>query len=465
MIFLSNLTMSKYKDDIIKSLSELVAIESVASTDGCTEEYPFGRKSAEAIEFMMSLAGKMGFKTSNCGNYACHAQLGEGADDDYAAVLTHVDVVPLGSGWDTDPLVLTEKDGYLYGRGVADDKGAAIVSLYCLKAMQDNGVELKRPVRCIFGGGEEIGMGDMEHYFAEHSLPTFAFTPDADYPMCNCEKGILHLKFSATADKSLIALKGGSAINCVADNCTVTVRCSDEAAKAICGKINSLGLKCECTCNHGLCEFTVSGVSSHAMCPENGRNAIDGFIMAAAEAEIFSDSSAEKFFAENLCSGLNGEKIGVACSDEVSGVLTMNVGTVSLSDGVITLGVDIRYPATIDSSGIIEKIKTAAQSCNVSVEITGDNKPLYVPESHPLIKSLGECYTEVTGQSVRPISMGGGTYARSLGGRGVAFGLVFPDSKPSNLHMANENFSVEELMLHAEICYKAMCRLAVLDAQ
>lgn len=462
---MSNLTMSKYKDDIIKSLSELVAIESVASIDGGTEEYPFGRKSAEAIEFMMSLAGKMGFKTSNCGNYACDAQLGEGADDDYAAVLTHVDVVPLGSGWDTDPLVLTEKDGYLYGRGVADDKGAAIVSLYCLKAMQDNGVELKRPVRCIFGGGEEIGMGDMEHYFSKHSLPTFAFTPDADYPMCNCEKGILHLKFSATADKSLVALKGGSAINCVADSCKATVRCSDEAAKAICDEVNALGLKCEFICNNGVCEFTVSGVSAHAMCPENGKNAIDGFIMAAAKAEIFSDSSAEKFFAERLCGGLNGEKIGADCSDEVSGVLTMNVGTVNLSDGIITLGVDIRYPATIDSSGIIATIKTAAEKCNISVEITGDNAPLYVPESHPLIKSLGECYTEVTGQTVRPISMGGGTYARSLGGRGVAFGLVFPDSKPSNLHMANENFSVEELMLHAEICYKAMCRLAVIDAQ
>ncbi len=461
---MQNFTMSKYKDEMIKSLSQLVAIESVANTNEGTEEYPFGPKSAEAIDFMMSLANKMGFQTENCGNYACHAQLGEGSDDDYAAVLTHVDVVPLGSGWDTDPLVLTEKDGYLYGRGVADDKGAAIVSLYCLKAMQDNGVEMKRPVRCIFGGGEEIGMDDMANYFAKHKLPVFAFTPDADYPMCNCEKGILHIKFSAMADKSIVAIKGGSAINCVADSCTATVRCSDEVAKIICDEIKSYGLTCDCNYKNGLCEFSVKGVSAHAMCPQNGKNAIDGFMMAATSAEVFSDSSAEKFFAEHICGGLNGEKIGVDCHDEVSGDLTMNVGTVSISDETVSVRVDIRYPATIDSSGIIEKIKAAAQSHNISVEITGDNKPLYVPEEHPLIKSLGECYTEVTGQTVRPISMGGGTYARALGGRGVAFGLVFPESQPSNLHMPNENFSVEDFMRHAEICYKAMCRLAVLDA-
>ena len=65
---------------------------------------------------------------------------------------------------------------------------------------------------------------------------------------------------------------------------------------------------------------------------------------------------------------------------------------------------------------------------------------------------------------MKPMSMGGGTYARALGGRGVAFGPVFPDAHPSNLHMPNENLSMKEFMLHAEICYRAMCRLAQLDA-
>ena len=68
-----------------------------------------------------------------------------------------------------------------------------------------------------------------------------------------------------------------------------------------------------------------------------------------------------------------------------------------------------------------------------------------------------------TGKPMVPVAMGGGTYARALHGRGVAFGPVFSDSRPCNLHMPDENLSVEEFMLHAEICYRAMCRLAVLD--
>lgn len=456
--------MSNYQEDILRDLGKLVAIESVAVPNCDSEGYPFGRESAEALEFMLSLAREMGLSTENCDNYACHVQLGEGREDDYAAVLAHVDVVPTGDGWNTDPLTLTEKNGYLYGRGVADDKGAAIIALYCLKAMKDNVVNLKRPIRCIFGGGEEIGMDDMGHYFSKHSLPTFAFTPDADYPACNCEKGILHLQFSGKTDPALVAVKGGSAINCVADQCTATVKCDETTAAAVGEAVEKYGAAGTCTANGDCQKIKVQGVSAHAMCPEKGINAIDSLLSALSENGLLGHKSAEKFFADCLCGGLSGEKIGIACEDEISGALTMNVGTLSSSKGVSTLGVDIRYPATLDSAGIIQKITDEAGKNGVQVEIINDNKPLYVPENHPLIKALGECYTEITGQPMKPMSMGGGTYARALGGRGVAFGPVFPEARPSNLHMPNENLSVKEFMLHAEICYRAMCRLAQLDA-
>lgn len=460
---MSEYIMSKYQDDILRDLSRLVAIESVAVPNCDIEGYPFGYKSAEAIGLMLSLAREMGLATENCDNYACHVQLGEGSSDDYAAVLAHVDVVPTGDGWDTDPLLLTERDGYLCGRGVADDKGAAIVALYCLKAMKDNGVALKRPIRCIFGGGEEIGMDDMEHYFSKHPLPTFAFTPDADYPACNCEKGILHLQFTGKTDPAIVSIQGGSAINCAADSCTAVLACDEPTANAIDVIINQSDAKCEVSPAEGGYSLRVKGISTHAMCPENGVNGINYLLTAAQEADLLKEGSAEWFFAENLCCDTTGETIGIACADALSGSLTLNVGTLSSVDGVSTLCVDIRYPATLDSAGIMRTLTDEAAKHGVTVEIINDNKPLYVPENHPLIKALGECYTEITGQPMKPMSMGGGTYARALGGRGVAFGPVFPDARPSNLHMPNENLSVKEFMLHAEICYRAMCRLAQLD--
>ncbi len=461
---MSNLSMLPYKADIIKALGELVSIESVALRDRESHSLPFGQKSADALEFMRSLGEGLGLEAEICDNYACHVQLGEGGDSDYAAVLTHVDVVPAGDGWHSPPFCLTERDGYLYGRGVADDKGAAIVSLYCLKAMKDCGVKLKRPVRCIFGGGEEIGMDDMQYYFSRHSLPTVAFTPDADYPMCNCEKGILHLTLSADAAKTLPELSGGSAVNCVADSCRAVVICDDDTAEKIRSAIEELGLSCECEAKDAdSYSFRVKGVSAHAMCPEKGKNAIDAFFIAANRCGIFGKDDAESFLSEKVCGHLNGAGCSLNFWDEVSGGLTMNVGTAEITGGRITVRIDIRYPATFGSSVITDKFSALCEDAGISMEIAMDNAPLYVEESHPLIQALSECYREVTGQSIRPISMGGGTYARTLGGRGVAFGPVFQDSAPPNLHMADENLSISDLMLHAEICLKAMCRLAELE--
>ena len=457
--------MSKYRDELLENLKKLVAIRSIAVPDCKVEGYPFGNKSAEALQFMTDLADSFGFSTENCDNFAAHAQLGSGGDEDYAAVLCHVDVVPTGEGWQTDPFTLTEKDGYLYGRGVADDKGAAMIALYCMKAMKDNGIPMKRPIRCIFGGGEEIGMDDMGHYFSKHALPSLAFTPDADYPACNCEKGILHLRFTGNTDPAVFSVKGGDAINCVADKCAGVFFCDEPTANAIKALINANDTECAVApAGENRYAFTVKGVSSHAMCPENGVNAINYLLTAAEEADVFTAGSAEAFFAAKVCNDTRGTDLRIACSDALSGELTFNVGLIESRDGKTSVSVDIRYPATLDSQPIISKAKDEALQYGVTVEIINDNPPLYVPADHPLIKALGDCYTEITGKPMIPVSMGGGTYARALHGRGVAFGPVFSDTeKPCNLHMSDENLSLDEFMLHAEICYRAMCRIAELD--
>ncbi len=178
-----------YWDDIIKDLSEVIEIPSVCGK--AEGNYPFGKAPAMAIDKATELASAYGLKTRNVGYYACHAEIGEGEEN--AVVMAHLDVVPEGEGWETDPYKLVIKDdGFMYGRGVSDNKGAAIVALHCLRAIKDSGVQGKRKLRVIMGSGEEVGMADMEHYFAEEQMPTMGFTPDARYGICHCEKGISH---------------------------------------------------------------------------------------------------------------------------------------------------------------------------------------------------------------------------------------------------------------------------------
>lgn len=115
-----------YKEDILKDLDELLKIQSVSSKSQ--------EDASEALKFILKRAEEMGLTTENVDDIAGHAEYGKG--DEIAAVLSHVDVVPSGDGWSVEPFALTRKNGRLYGRGIADDKGPAIIALYCLKALR-----------------------------------------------------------------------------------------------------------------------------------------------------------------------------------------------------------------------------------------------------------------------------------------------------------------------------------------
>ena len=81
--------------------------------------------------------------------------------------------------------------------------------------------------------------------------------------------------------------------------------------------------------------------------------------------------------------------------------------------------------------------------------------PLHLGDSSPLIKLLKSSYKSVTGEEPAVYSTGGGTYARKLGGRGVAFGPVFPDDT-CRMHNSDESLDEEKFFLHAQICLQAM---------
>ncbi|MBQ6796714.1 MAG: Sapep family Mn(2+)-dependent dipeptidase [Clostridia bacterium] len=451
--------IEKYKSEIMKDLAELVSIPSVASEeeDGC----PFGKEAARALDYILERAKELGFSVKNIGNAAGYAEMGEG--EDYAAVLTHVDVVPAGDGWDTDPFTLTVRDGRLLGRGVADDKGAAVVALWCMKALADAGVVGKRRFRCVFGCGEEVGMGDMETFFAAEPLPSMAFTPDSAYPVCNREKGILHFSMSVSNDSEAVkSISAGTAVNCVAEKAQAELECSEKEIADIMEFVKERGCQFDLSMNCNRYVVGVYGKSAHAMEPESGVNAASALICALAE-KLDGAGSFIKKAAKTVAADYDGIGMGIDCSDEPSGKLTFNLGNIREKDGKTVFGMDVRYPVTKLGSDIVAILEKTAADNGFELCVESDVAPIYMPEDDKLIRALCDCYEEITGEKAELYSTGGGTYARSLGGRGVAFGMEFPDSPPTLLHQANEGFGEDDMMRHAKICLAAMHRLFTMD--
>ena len=130
--------IEKNKENMLKDLGLLVSHNSVYSED----EAPFGSENRKVLTDALNMMERDGLKTKNLDYYCGYGEIGEG--EDIIGILAHLDIVPSGEGWKTNPFELTLKDDTLYGRGVTDDKGAVIAALYALKYLKETNYPLKK---------------------------------------------------------------------------------------------------------------------------------------------------------------------------------------------------------------------------------------------------------------------------------------------------------------------------------
>lgn len=448
----------KYQDEMLRDLAKLVAVPSVNAP--ALEGMPFGKDCADVLGLILKMAEDMGLKTANVGNYAGHAEYGAG--DEVAAVVTHVDVVPAGDGWETDPFTMTEKGNCWYGRGTADDKGAAIAALYGLKVLKEEKVIGNRRIRAIFGSGEETGSNDLEMYFKSEQMPAMAFTPDAEYGICNREKGMMRLEISdrKNAAGPVVSFDAGTVINAVPARAEAVLSCSAEQAAALerAAKTAAGEFQFEKTAD-GV-KIVSLGRASHAMQPQEGFNAASH--LNALLAGVFSEAELGgllAFLNRAVGTETDGASLGITCSDAESGPLTLNLGLLHIGTAGASAGIDIRYPVTCGGDEIFAKICAAAEKAGLHAELLAHNPPLFLPDGSKLIRLLQNSYAEIMGSPAELYSTGGGTYARELKGNCVAFGLLFMDEPDRRLHNTGEHIDTARFLQHAQICLEAMYRM------
>jgi succinyl-diaminopimelate desuccinylase len=442
-----------YWDDIISDLSELIAIPSVCSTP--SSSYPFGEQAACAVDKAVSIAKKYNLSTKNIDYYACHAEIGTGEEN--AAVLTHLDVVPAGDGWFTDPFKLVRSDGKLIGRGVSDDKGAAVIAIHCLRALRDANISGVRKLRVIMGSGEEIGSNDMSVYFSRESLPIFGFTPDASYGICNCEKGILHYTYVSENDSDiLLSFKSGTVVNAVPATAEAVLK-NDDSINDIFNDIDEKKFAVIKNNDHTI-RIISKGKAGHASTPQDGINAASQLIELLYSALGNRIGTLLVFAHDKIGQTTDGSKLGIDFSDKKSGSLTFNLGIVNINTSTANIKIDIRFPADDNSDKLLDNIINSASSYKIDVKDIFRQNPLYIEPEGKLISILKSSYEDITGNNCNIFSMGGGTYAKEMKGRGVAFGCSFPGEN-TNAHTSNEFVYEESLKKHAQICLESMYRM------
>jgi acetylornithine deacetylase/succinyl-diaminopimelate desuccinylase-like protein len=151
---------------IVKNLADLVAVPSI-STDG--EHQPEVDQSADLTAELMRQAGLQNVEIirSNGSNPYAYGEWLGAAGKPTVFLYAHHDVQPVNfvEQWQSDPWKLTPREGRLYGRGSADDKGAIAAQLAAIAAYLKTAGSLPVNVKVLVEGEEEVGSKNLVGFF------------------------------------------------------------------------------------------------------------------------------------------------------------------------------------------------------------------------------------------------------------------------------------------------------------
>ena len=460
--------IEKEKLNIRRDIARLVAVNSVEDLSAASENAPFGPGPKKALDEGLAVARELGLGTRNCENRMGYAFIG-GEGDGYLATITHLDIVGAGDGWQADPFVLREREGYLIGRGVMDDKGPSVICLYALKYLKELGIPLRYPIRALLGANEETGMGDLDYYLAHYPAPLFCFSPDADFPLINGEKGIYHARMSSRpiGNGSIRAIKGGFAPNAIPEKAEADVFVPAEKEALM---ISTPAVEAVRTAEEeggSVWHLKAFGKGGHAAMPAGTVNAIGLLLhyvtdrgLASPEEQTFIE------FALKAHDATDGSLLGIARDDGRFTPLTAVSGMIFLENGCLVTTLDCRYPTNITGEEITAILeRTAGGAAVIGAGLAA--APFWKEPDSPEIEACMKAYRDVTGEKeAKPFSIGGGTYARHFP-NAVAFGPEHPERPhpafAGSIHGAEEAASEEELLESLKIYILALLGLEQLD--
>jgi D-alanyl-D-alanine dipeptidase len=298
------------------------------------------------------------------------------------------------------------------------------------------------------------------------------FSPDAEFPIINGEKGNVTFQINFTGDNggtlTLANFDAGIRANMVPGIARAVVT-GDKVDKIAVEFNKFLQAQAQVTGNAevdeaGAIKLEVHGKQVHGAMPHTGVNA--GTYLAHFLSQFDFGGSAAHFLAflgGPAHESAFGEGFALEFEDDVMGKLSLNVGIQKFVDGQDSLiNVNLRFPKGMTPETIQTALNDGLNGWDVEVvQQAHTQAPHYVSPDDALVKTLLNIYHEQTGLPAHDQVIGGGTYGRLMT-RGVAYGALFPDS-PDTMHQVNEFALVDDLTRAISIYAQAIAELGNLD--
>lgn len=317
------------------------------------------------------------------------SRIGKNVNGKRLLMPAHMDIVPAGDGWNTDPFVVVEKDGKLYGRGTLDNKGPLASILVAAEVMKNLGIDKEINGAMMIAAlsdeeatdpdGIDYGIG----YLLEEKLinPTFAIVPDIGGNMKEID----------IAEKGLSVFK-----------------------------------------------ITAIGKQAHGSTPERGINAV--YMMAKLVNEI------EKMkFEYTVHPVLGHPSLNIG---EIHGGVAPNI-----VPGTCVIYIDIRTVNGMTKESVVYQLQKCSDSVpngKFTIETMAWSEPHAVAPDNELVHSIQRHAKQLLGFEPKTMGMGGGTYAKGLNLHGIV-SVGWGPGDDEAFHVTNEYVSIDQLIDFAQL--------------
>lgn len=384
------------KRRIVSLVKEMVQQKTVNVVSEKLSEYPYLKirgeeyRVAEIVKRELTAQGILFQEFARMeGRPNVIGQIGKGDSGKRLLMPGHMDIVPAGEGWESDPFEVVEKGGKLYGRGTLDNKGplaAILVAGEILKKLQLDQILTGELLIAALSDEEAEDPDGIDYgigYLMEEKLiePTYAVIPDIGENMRKID----------------IAEKGRTVF-----------------------------------------KITAIGKQAHGSTPERGINAV--YMMAKLVQEI------EKLNLEHQVHPVLGHP--TLNLGEIHGGAAPNI-----VPGTCFIYLDIRTVPGMAREGVHQQLQACVdriEGGKFEIEVMSWNEPHGINPENEVVQAIQENTREVLGFEPEPFGMGGGTYAKTLCLNGV-LAVGWGPGDDEAFHVANEFVEIQQLVDFAQV--------------